>query len=286
MQMGPFISAWQPQLADGTARHAARYAKVPCTGTVFGKALEMIKSMFATAIAAILISAPVQAEDKIGDIVGGIARQYLEQEQDRAAFTQAQGQNSLSGYQSYLRQFPNGAYAAQARDQVQRLGGVSAAPQNQAAESTSSLTVQERARVQRRLTQLGYNTSGTDGTFGPGTRRAIALWQRDRNYKQTGNLTTDQNNELLQGTTGSGTQTKSESTIDSGPSQTEAALGLSRQQRSAVQAGLTRRGFDTRGIDGMFGQGTRNAIGAWQRANDLTSTGYLTAGQAEKLTGQ
>ena len=68
----------------------------------------MVRRMISAALAATLLSAPVQAQD-VGEIVGGIARQYLEQEQDRAAFSQAQQTNTLSAYQSYLRQFPKGA---------------------------------------------------------------------------------------------------------------------------------------------------------------------------------
>ena len=71
-----------------------------------------------------------------------------------------------------------------------------------------------------------------------------------------------------------------------GPAGNEADLGLSLQQRRAVQAGLTQRGFDTRGVDGVFGQGTRNAIAAWQRANDLEATGYLTAAQYDRLVAR
>lgn len=261
----------------------------------------MVRSMFATVIAAVIGSAPVQAQDQIGKIFGGIAQQYLGQEQERSAFAQAQSQNSLAGYQAYLQQFPNGANAAQARNEVQRLGGGIAAPQdqpiqnpaiqdqptqNQSAGDASPLSTRERSTVQRRLTDLGYDTSGTDGTFGPGTRRAIGLWQRDRNYAQTGSLTAAEADELLQSTTGSATRQQSAGTIDIGPSQTEADLGMNRRERSAVQAGLTRRGFDTRGVDGSFGRGTRDAIAAWQRANDLTSTGYLTAEQEQKLAGQ
>ena len=53
-----------------------------------------------------------------------------------------------------------------------------------------------------------------------------------------------------------------------------------------MQAGLTQRGFDTRGVDGVFGQGTRNAIASWQRANDLEATGYLTAAQYDRLVAR
>ncbi|UFS68449.1 peptidoglycan-binding protein (plasmid) [Paracoccus denitrificans] len=241
----------------------------------------MVRTILARAFAAALVAAPVQAQDNVRDIVGGIAREYLQQEQDRAAFSQAQNTNTLSAYQSYLRQFPNGMYAAQARDRVERLGGATSRPETPSAADTASLTAQQRLEIQRRLNALGYETNGVDGSFGPGTRRAIALWQRDRNYSQTGALNAAQANEILRGTT-SGSRSDSADSAR-GPAQVEAALNLSRQQRSAVQAGLTRRGFDTRGVDGVFGQGTRNAIAAWQRANDESVTGYLTGAQAERL---
>lgn len=250
--------------------------------------------MLSAALAATLLAAPVQAQD-VGEIVGGIARQYLQQEQDRAAFSQAQSANTLSAYQSYLRQFPNGMYAEHARERVQRLGGTTATPGNQAGSGTTAtqaegagaaLTADQRVAVQRRLNALGYNTNGLDGNFGPGTRRAIALWQRDRNYTQTGTLTQAQASEILRGQAPAAAEGTGGSAAASGPAQVEAGLGLSRQQRAEVQAGLTRRGFDTRGVDGVFGRGTRNAIAAWQRANDLSATGYLTATQVERLTAR
>lgn len=55
-----------------------------------------------------------------------------------------------------------------------------------------SLTLAERSDLQRRLTQLGYDPLRADGTFGSGTRRAIAAWQRDQGEPATGYLTADQ----------------------------------------------------------------------------------------------
>lgn len=55
-----------------------------------------------------------------------------------------------------------------------------------------SLTYEERREVQRRLTALGYNTYGVDGSFGRNTRRALALWQRDEGLRASGYLTADQ----------------------------------------------------------------------------------------------
>lgn len=242
----------------------------------------MVRTMISAAFVAALAMTPVQAQD-LGDIVGGVARQYLQQEQDRAAFAQAQSADTRAAYQSYLRQFPNGAYAAQAQDRLERLGGATTAPTTQNQTDTAALTRQQRVQIQRQLNGLGYSTNGADGNFGPGTRRAIALWQRDRNYAQTGALNAAQANEILQGTVADRPTT---ATPVVGPAGNEADLGLSRQQRRAVQAGLTQRGFDTRGVDGVFGRGTRNAIAAWQRANDLEATGYLTAAQYDRLVGR
>lgn len=245
----------------------------------------MVRTMLSAAFAAAVTLTPVHAQD-LGDIVGGVARQYLEQEQDRAAFAQAQGTDTRAAYQSYLRQFPNGAYAAQARDRVQQLGGTTTAPAAQSQGDTAGLSRQQRVQVQRQLNGLGYSTNGADGNFGPGTRRAIALWQRDRNYAQTGTLNAAQANEILQGTATAATRPAATTTPSVGPAGNEADLGLSLQQRRAVQAGLTQRGFDTRGVDGVFGQGTRNAIASWQRANDLEATGYLTAAQYDRLVAR
>lgn len=242
----------------------------------------MVRTMLSAAFAAALTMTPVQAQD-LGDIVGGVARQYLQQEQDRAAFAQAQSADTRAAYQSYLRQFPNGAYAAQAQDRLERLGGATTAPATRNQTDTAALTRQQRVQIQRQLNGLGYSTNGADGNFGPGTRRAIALWQRDRNYAQTGSLNAAQANEILQGTVADRPTT---ATPAVGPAGNEADLGLSRQQRRAVQAGLTQRGFDTRGVDGVFGRGTRNAIAAWQQANDLEATGYLTAAQYDRLVGR
>lgn len=258
----------------------------------------MVRKTLMAALAATALAAPAAAQD-LGDIVGGVAREYLRQEQDRATFAQAQQAGTLRAYQSYLQQFPQGAYAAEARRQVARLGGASAsapaaAPANPYEGAGADLTRDQRLAVQRRLNALGYTTGGQDANFGPSTRRAIGLWQRDRGYTQTGMLSRAQTNELLRGTAAAAPagnaagQAPVQAAVQGGTplasaAQAEADLRLSRDQRRAVQAGLTRRGFDTRGVDGIFGRGTRGAIAAWQRANDAEATGYLTAAQAQRL---
>lgn len=242
----------------------------------------MVRTMLSAALVAASLAAPAQAQD-LGDIVGGVARQYLSQEQDRAAFGQAQSQGTIGAYRSYLQQFPQGLYAAEARAQIQQLGGSTATRNDPYAGTgdTSGLTRDQRITVQRRLNALGYSTNGADGNFGAGTRRAIALWQRDRGYTQTGSLSTAQANEILRGTTAGSSGQASATGL--GPADNEADLGLSRSQKAAIQAALTQQGYDTRGIDGAFGRGTRNAIASWQQANGMQATGYLTAAQADSL---
>jgi peptidoglycan hydrolase-like protein with peptidoglycan-binding domain len=63
----------------------------------------------------------------------------------------------------------------------------------------------------------------------------------------------------------------------------EEALGLSRDQRRAIQRQLTLLGYDTRGVDGILGRNSRNAIAAWQRSVGVPAFGYLTANQIARI---
>jgi peptidoglycan hydrolase-like protein with peptidoglycan-binding domain len=66
----------------------------------------------------------------------------------------------------------------------------------------------------------------------------------------------------------------------------EAALTLNRDQRRTIQRQLSLLGFDPRGIDGVFGRGSRAAIAAWQRGIGLPGTGFVTQDQVTRLTAQ
>ena len=66
----------------------------------------------------------------------------------------------------------------------------------------------------------------------------------------------------------------------------EQSLDLNRDQRREIQRDLSLLDYNTRGIDGIFGRGTRAAIGAWQGDNGYTSTGFLTEEQIRQLDAQ
>ena len=63
----------------------------------------------------------------------------------------------------------------------------------------------------------------------------------------------------------------------------EENLRLTRTDRRAIQQNLTALGFDTRGVDGLFGPGTRRAVGDWQRTEGFRSTGFLDRTQINVL---
>ena len=66
----------------------------------------------------------------------------------------------------------------------------------------------------------------------------------------------------------------------------EDGLSLGPDARRAVQRDLTALGFDTNGVDGVFGAGSRRAIAGWQSSVGLPQSGYLDAGQIERLRTQ
>ncbi|MEX0923278.1 MAG: caspase family protein [Rhodovibrionaceae bacterium] len=68
--------------------------------------------------------------------------------------------------------------------------------------------------------------------------------------------------------------------------QAELALNLNRNDRRELQAALTALGFDTNGVDGFFGPGTRAAIQGYQGAKGAERTGYLTASLASSIVAE
>jgi hypothetical protein len=70
---------------------------------------------------------------------------------------------------------------------------------------------------------------------------------------------------------------------ETGTQASEKALKLSRHDRREIQRRLSLIDYDTNGIDGKFGKGTRRAIRSWQRDLGLPKSGYLNAAQVTQL---
>ncbi|MFY0595451.1 MAG: peptidoglycan-binding protein [Cognatishimia sp.] len=92
---------------------------------------------------------------------------------------------------AYLGRYPNGAFARDARRQLEaRVQDREA--RVKAAETAMGLNRDRRRSIQRDLALIGYDPRGVDGVFGPATRRAIAAWQSDQGLETHGYLDRDQ----------------------------------------------------------------------------------------------
>ncbi len=241
--------------------------------------------------AAIIAGAPAaQADDTLGKVIGAIAqgadRCSRRRIRTRRCGRAARKRNSVAAYQSYLSDHPNGRHAAEARSIITRATGKSpdTSSANTAAarvEAALNLSRSDRSAVQRDLVAMAYDPRGTDGNFGPATRRSIADWQRANGLSSTGYLTRSEIDLLRKQAKGEVQPSGSESTA-----RAELALNLTRAQRMNVQRQLTALGYDAGTPDGLFGRGTRSAIANWQRAARVPVTGYLSAQQIATLNRQ
>lgn len=66
----------------------------------------------------------------------------------------------------------------------------------------------------------------------------------------------------------------------------EEGLSLTREARREIQRDLTALDYNTRGVDGIFGSGSRSAIRNWQQQNGYPQTSYLTTEQISRLDAQ
>src|SRR5205807_22145 len=79
---------------------------------------------------------------------------------------------------------------------------------------------------------------------------------------------------------------KSTAELSGQAEKTEAALALSEQDRKKVQVALNSLGHEMPTVTGYFGPRTRAMITAWQKAQGLPETGYLTEAQLATLQQQ
>ena len=106
-----------------------------------------------------------------------------EADPDLAAWEAAEAEDSAEAYRGYLAAYPEGAFTEAARAAIDRLE-----PDPEAVEAALGLSRDARRAIQRDLTELGQNTRGIDGIFGPGTRNAIRQWQAGAGLPETGFL--------------------------------------------------------------------------------------------------
>jgi peptidoglycan hydrolase-like protein with peptidoglycan-binding domain len=113
------------------------------------------------------------------------------QAEETALWQGALALNTVQAYQNYLNAYPQGRYAAQARQGIE---AILSEPNREArlAEEALGLTRDQRRQIQRNLALLDFDPRGIDGIFGPGTRSAVTDWQQQNGFQQTSYLSREQ----------------------------------------------------------------------------------------------
>lgn len=136
--------------------------------------------------------------------------------------------------------------------------------------------------LQKALLALGYDPNGLDGKFGRGTESAVVAYQKSAGLTADGKAGTLTLNALYSepDTTDDTSDSSSSSDTSSDSSYTRVSTnantleyGDSGDKVTALQTALVALGYNTNGIDGRFGAGTRKAVIAFQKANSLTADG-------------
>ncbi len=154
--------------------------------------------------------------------VGAASAAEVEWTVEQKLWDEASKRNTIEHYELYLQQFPNGNFSKLASlniDQLREKGEIqiAAAPVGEVAaaasqvrtavavpdevkqmpgtpETEAQLKLDKSGRIdlQLRLSALGHNTGGADGSLGPKSRSAIGAWQRQSGIIETTYLTPQQ----------------------------------------------------------------------------------------------
>lgn len=141
-------------------------------------------------------------------------------------------------------------------------GGDTGSNGNLSIGSTGSAVVD----MQKKLIALGYScgASGADGDFGQGTYNAVCAFQRDHGLS-------------VDGIIGPATKAAINAAYSGNSSTATLSIGSKGADVADMQRKLIALGYScgAAGADGDFGQGTYNAVCAFQRANGLDVDGII-----------
>ncbi|MEM7269444.1 MAG: peptidoglycan-binding protein [Pseudomonadota bacterium] len=137
--------------------------------------------------------------------VAAAAISEVAQQIELAFWQSTEAAGGRADYEAYLARYPQGLFAAIARNRLADLGvsapsapaaavqpaqtsGPTQADRDKAVEDALRLSRSERRRIQGDLTELGFDTNGVDGIFGRGTRGAVRRWQEVEGLPVSGYL--------------------------------------------------------------------------------------------------
>ncbi|MFC0273405.1 peptidoglycan-binding protein [Metabacillus herbersteinensis] len=127
--------------------------------------------------------------------------------------------------------------------------------------------------LQRKLTSLGFTTKGIDGAFGNNTDQAVRQFQKSRRLTVDG-VVGPVTRKALGGTSG----TKPPSSPDKPSTGTISGtlkMGSHGSGVKTLQSTLTAKGYNTKGVDGIFGSNTYKAVRSFQKSKNLSVDGIV-----------
>ncbi|MBO9128380.1 peptidoglycan-binding protein [Bacillus sp. 165] len=125
--------------------------------------------------------------------------------------------------------------------------------------------------LQQKLTSLGYNTKGIDGIFGPNTTHAVRQFQATHGLSADG-IVNSATQKALDSAKGGSTPPSTGSALNNSGILRKGSRGAAVTE---LQQKLTSLGFDTRGVDGIFGSNTDQAVRKFQAAHGLAVDGIV-----------
>ena len=176
-----------------------------------------------------------------------------------------QTSTAAADFEAYLVQFPDGVFAPLARNRLTILNA--AVPQTSQEPAQSPAQGAEQASAnQTAAADDGANGSRAQNPANEDAAPAVEPPPRDAPAE-------DQEPQVA--------VAAPPPEVD--PAAEEAQIVTTRTRRREVQRALTVLGFNTYGVDGVFGPRTRTAISGFQRSRDFPVTGYLTPSAHEAL---
>jgi peptidoglycan hydrolase-like protein with peptidoglycan-binding domain len=137
--------------------------------------------------------------------------------------------------------------------------------------------------LQRKLTSLGFSTKGIDGVFGQNTESAVRQFQKARRLTVDG-VVGPATRKALGGITV--TKPTSPSSPSKGSDLAKSGIlkkGSKGDSVKELQRILTAKGYNTKGLDGFFGQNTDKAVRQFQKARGLAVDGIVGPNTKKEL---
>ncbi len=144
-------------------------------------------------------------------------------------------------------------------------------------EGVSGLEVR---KLQARLADLGYYAGGVDGIYGSTTVAAVKAFQRANGLSPDGHAGTQTQNRLYSANAAYATNPVTTADPDSSRTLT---VGMTGNDVYALQERLIELRYLNGVPDGVFGEETRQAVIAYQKASGMTADGVVGATTLRKL---